>query len=93
MGNGDELVTVAVFNTEPEAELARSRLAGVGIDSMIQRDDAGGMYPQFQQVRGLRLKVRKEDEIQAKELLAPLEGAQVTEPEAEDDPRRESPEE
>lgn len=69
MGRDDALVTIAIFRTEPEAELARSRLIDAGIDAMIQRDDAGGMYPQFQQERGLRLRVRQEDESDARELL------------------------
>jgi hypothetical protein len=67
----DDLVTIAVYHTEPEALLARSRLIAAGIDAMVSRDDSGGMYPQFQLVRGLKLRVWKADEAVARELLAP----------------------
>ena len=65
----DDLVTIAVYHSEPEAELARSRLQAAGIDAMVTRDDGGGMYPQFQLVRGLKLRVRAEDEERSQELL------------------------
>jgi hypothetical protein len=65
----DDLVTIAVYHSEPEAELARSRLQAAGIDAMVTRDDGGGMYPQFQLVRGLKLRVRAEDEERGRELL------------------------
>jgi hypothetical protein len=64
-----ELVIVASFGNEAEALLARSRLDAEGIPSMIQRDDAGGMYPQFQGVRGLKLRVPAEFADSARELL------------------------
>ena len=40
-----ELVTVATFPSIVEAQVAQGVLDEMGIESMIQSDNAGGMYP------------------------------------------------
>ena len=56
-----ELVVVRTFNTAIDAELAKSALDAVDIDSFIQTDDAGGMRPHMLFAQGARLVVRAED--------------------------------
>jgi hypothetical protein len=73
MGDPEKLVTAGIFHTRPEAELAQMRLREAGIDAIVQTDNAGGMYPQFDAIIGIKLKVRAADEEQARELLAPAE--------------------
>jgi hypothetical protein len=65
----EKLATLVVFNNEREAELARSRLEQAGIDAIVVADDGGGMLPQFQSSRGVKLQVRSEDLQSARELL------------------------
>lgn len=40
-----ELVTLATFPSIPDAQIAQGVLDEVGIESLIQSDNAGGMYP------------------------------------------------
>jgi hypothetical protein len=68
-----DLVKVATFNNEAEAELARGRLEEAGIQAFVAADDAGGMYPVFQMVRGVKLLVAPVDADSAREILAPDE--------------------
>ncbi len=65
----EKLATVTIFSNEPEAELAHSRLQEAGIEAMVTSDDSGGMLPQFQSSRGVKLLVRPEDLDRARELL------------------------
>lgn len=65
----EKLATVTVYSNEPEAELARSRLEEAGIVAMVTSDDSGGMLPQFQSARGVKLLVRPEDLRRARDLL------------------------
>jgi len=64
------LSVVEVYNSDIEAELARGRLENAGIEAMISSDDSGGALPQFQAIRGVKLRVRKEDLERAKAVLA-----------------------
>ena len=41
----ESLVSVGTFLSHVEADLARSALEAAGIESMVQSDDCGGMYP------------------------------------------------
>ena len=54
----DDVVTLRVFNTHIEADLARSALEAAGIESMIAADDSGGMRPHMALTAGVRLQVR-----------------------------------
>jgi len=53
-----ELVTVATFPSVAQAQVARGVLEEVGIESLIQSDNAGGMYPALD---AAALRVRSED--------------------------------
>ena len=55
------LVVVRSFNSQMEADLAKSALASAGIDALIQADSAGGMRPQLAwSTGGFKLFVREE---------------------------------
>ena len=53
-----ELVTVATFPSVVQAQVAQGVLDEVGIESVIQSDNAGGMYPSLD---AAALLVRSED--------------------------------
>lgn len=59
--NEPDLVTIRVFNDELEANFAKSTLESEGIDSMLSRDNAGGMEPPLSLSQGIKLIVRSED--------------------------------
>ncbi len=61
-----ELARVAVFPSEADARLAQGILDEVGIESLIQSDNAGGMYPALDAVA---LLVRSEDVAAATDAL------------------------
>jgi hypothetical protein len=65
-----ELNTVIrTFANEVEAQVAQAVLDANGIDSILIRDDAGGMMPWLQWLHPIRMVVREEDSIEAVELL------------------------
>ena len=66
-----ELVTVATFTNEAEAQLAKGALEAFEIDCMIARDDCGGQRPHLAFTGGLRLMVRAEDVQRAADVLKP----------------------
>lgn len=55
------IVLLKRFRSDVEATMAKSLLECEGIPAMVMRDDAGGMEPQLQWVRGVRLMVRASD--------------------------------
>ena len=65
------LVTLRTFSSEPDALLAKSVLDAAGVDSMLSRDDFGGMRPDLNRTRGIKLLVRSEDRTAAEEILGP----------------------
>ena len=64
--NTGELVTIEVFRSTTDAEIAQGVLDEVGIESIIRSDNAGGMYPG---IDGAVLLVRPEDAEKAQEAL------------------------
>lgn len=64
-----ELVVVAIFLNQIEAELARGALEAACIESMISADDAGGMRPHLSYGGVIRLLVRSRDVEQAAQIL------------------------
>lgn len=64
-----EFVVVKSFSNQPTAIVARAALEGNGIMAVISSDDAGGMEPQLQLTRGVRLLVRSADVTAAREVL------------------------
>jgi hypothetical protein len=65
----DDAVIIETFTSRAVAELAAGLLESEGIEALILADDAGGLYPMLQFIRGVRLLVAKEDEAQAREIL------------------------
>lgn len=79
MSNQNKFKTVANYSLEIEAELAKSYLHSIGIDSIIQKDDCGGMYPQMQAMQGIKLLVLAEDYEKALRGLEDLQHAEIEE--------------
>ena len=69
MKQANTLVTVASFNSDHEAEVARGILEYSGIQAYVFKDDCGGMLPQLQSIRGVHLKVNAQDREKALEIL------------------------
>jgi hypothetical protein len=57
------------FANEFEAERAKGILEENGVESFVQRDDAGGMEPPLQLTEGVKLIVLEDDLQKAKEIL------------------------
>jgi|SRR2546427_6686323 len=66
-----ELVVLRTFPTVIEADLAKSALDSVGIDSMVRSDNKGGQSLAFSQ--GVELLVRADDVAAANDMLG-IEG-------------------
>lgn len=62
-------VVVGNYASEVEAGIDRNRLQSVGIESVIVKDDCGGMRPHLQYTLGVKLEVRQEEEEKAREVL------------------------
>jgi hypothetical protein len=70
LNTNDENSAVAkTFPNEFEAERAKGILKENGIESFVQRDDAGGMEPPLQLTEGVKLIVLEDDLQKAKEIL------------------------
>jgi hypothetical protein len=64
-----DLVVVREFLNRFEADVAKSALDAVGIESMIRADDAGGLRPAMSMGSPVELLVREEDAARAAEIL------------------------
>lgn len=62
-----DLICVKKFADRHDADVAKSVLDANKIESFIQTDDAGGMYPFM--TEGIRLFVKKTDVQKAKKIL------------------------
>ena len=68
------LEVVHAYGTQAEADIAKSVLAGAGLEAMIQADSVGGMRAHVAwSGAGFKLLVREEDVMDARELLEPAE--------------------
>ena len=67
----ENLVVIRTFSNAFEAEVAKSALDAIGVDSMIRSDDAGGLQPGLWPASGVQLLVREEDRQRADEVLTP----------------------
>jgi hypothetical protein len=61
-------VIVGVYENEFDAEVAKGHLESVGIESFIIKDDSG-VFPSFNERKGIRLEVSISDEEEAKAIL------------------------
>ena len=64
----DDLLVIATFINNIDAELARGALEAAGIESLIRADDCGGTRPHMW-MGGVELLVRGEDVDRAREIL------------------------
>jgi hypothetical protein len=67
--NLDDAIVLETFTSRAVAEMAAGLLESEGIEAFILADDAGGLYPMLQFIRGVRLLVAAADEAQAREIL------------------------
>jgi len=81
-----ELVVLRTFPTVVEAELAKSALDSVGIDSMVRSDNKGGQTPGLAFSQGVELLVRADDVGAANDVLCieGLDSGSPNLPDAED---------
>jgi hypothetical protein len=68
-----ELVVLRTFPTVIDADLAKSALESVGIDSMVRSDNEGGQSPGLAFTQRVELLVRSDDVAAANDMLG-LEG-------------------
>jgi len=78
-----ELVVLRNFPTLIEADLAKSALESVGIDSMVRTDNEGGQSPGLAFSQGVELLVRADDVTAANDMLG-IEGLDMGNPELPD---------
>jgi hypothetical protein len=64
-----ELVVLRTYHTVIDAELAKTALDSVGIDSMVRSDNQGGQSPGLSFTRGVELLVRPDDVEAANDIL------------------------
>ena len=64
-----ELVTIRSFDSEVEAELAKTKLESAGIKSFLSGDDCGGLRPAMTFTNGIKLVVRADRATRAEEIL------------------------
>ena len=64
-----DIVVIATYPSEAEASIAQASLDSAGIDSMLLRDDAGGIIPSMSFLRGVRVAVRADDAEEARRQL------------------------
>src|SRR3972149_1290496 len=74
MPTKDKLIVIRRFGTEIDAQVAKAYLDSKGIDSIIEKDDVGGLNPNFQMTSGVSLIVRQRDEKKAVKLLDSVRG-------------------
>ncbi len=74
MPTKDKLVVIKTFDTEIDAQVAKAFLQSKGIDAIIDKDDVGGLYHNFQMTSGVYLIVRERDQKKAVKLLDSVEG-------------------
>lgn len=66
----EEIVEVARYFNIVEGELACAQVRAAGINAYLKTDNAGGIHPELNFTRGVRLMVLAEDEAAARELIA-----------------------
>ena len=65
----DDISVIKVYDDEMEASMAQQVLENAGINSFIQKDDAGGLAPSLQLTGGVSLIVNQDDAERAVELI------------------------
>jgi hypothetical protein len=70
----EHMVHIAEFPNELEAEIACGHLKSTGIEAIVLKDDAGGMFPSLQGTEGVRLLVPRDQQEKAKKVLEEHKG-------------------
>ena len=65
----DEIVELARYFDAIEGEVVCARLRAEGIKAYLKTDNAGGIHPELNFTRGVRLMVLAGDEERARELI------------------------
>ena len=65
-----ELVVIRTYQTVVDAQLAKTALDSVGVDSFVRSDNEGGQAPFLSLTRGVQLLVRADDVNAAEDVLA-----------------------
>jgi hypothetical protein len=65
----EHMIPLAEFENEFEAEIARGHLKSAGIDAIVLKDDAGGMFPSLQETEGVHLLVQQDQKVNARRVL------------------------
>jgi hypothetical protein len=68
--SADDLIILSTFNNHIQADLARSALDAMGIESMVRADDAGGEQPGLWIGEGVQILVRERDAELAKMVIS-----------------------
>ena len=73
------MTRLETFTKELDGEIAKGRLEALGVKVVLEKDNIGGMGPQFDQQRGIKLFVADEDVEKAREILSTPAVAATTE--------------
>ncbi len=65
----EHMIPIAEFENEFEAEIACGHLKSEGIDAIVLKDDAGGMFPSLQGTEGVHLLAPQDQEENARRIL------------------------
>ena len=65
----EHMTAIAEFENEFEAEIVSGHLKSAGIDAIVLKDDAGGMFPSLQGTEGVHLLVPQEQKENARRIL------------------------
>ena len=65
----DEIVEIARYFTIMEAEVSRAQLRAEDINAYLKTDNAGGVHPELNFTRGVRLMVLAGDEARARQII------------------------
>lgn len=69
MSGSDEIVEIARFFNVIEGEVACAQLRALDIKAYLQTDNAGGIHPELNFTRGVRLMVLAADEERARSVI------------------------
>lgn len=65
----DEIVEIARYFTIMEAEVSCAQLRAEDINAYLKTDNAGGVHPELNFTRGVRLMVLAGDEARARQII------------------------
>lgn len=65
----DDLVLLATYSNDMDADLAKGHIESAGIEAVIIKDDAGGMLPSLQKTEGVKLMVTRSNSEKATIIL------------------------